>query len=197
MVRSGWLRGGVALCVLVLLAGCALGPRVRTDHDPEADFAQYRSWAFYQPLAMEQSGYTSYLTEQIRRSIRREMETRGYVYDEASPDLRVNFQGVVRERTDVYSVPRMDVQYFYSYRARAYYAVPFWYDGAEVREYTEGTLTVDLVDARRNRMVWTGSAIGRVVQRAPQERAAAADRAIAAIFARFPHRAGSAGGTAR
>ncbi|WP_410971001.1 DUF4136 domain-containing protein, partial [Salmonella sp. SAL04269] len=80
---------------------------MRTDHDPDADFARYRSWAFYQPLAMEQSGYTSYLTEQIRRSVRREMEARGYVYDEAAPDLRVNFQGVVRERTDVYSVPRM------------------------------------------------------------------------------------------
>lgn len=180
------------LVLLALLSACAMGPRVRTDHDPDADFARYRSWAFYQPLAMEQSGYTRYLTEQIRRSVRREMEARGYVYDEAAPDLRVNFQGVVRERTDVYSVPRMDVGYFYSYRHRAYFGVPFWYDEAQVRQYTEGTLTVDLVDARRNHLVWTGAAIGRVTQRTPQERAAAADRAIAAVFARYPYRAGSA-----
>ncbi|WP_242003040.1 DUF4136 domain-containing protein [Vulcaniibacterium tengchongense] len=177
---------------LLLLAACATGPRVRTDMDPEADFSRYRSWAFYQPLAMEESGYTSYLTERIRAAVRREMTARGYVHDERSPDLRINFQGVVREKTDVYTVPRTDIQYFYSYRARTYVGVPVWYDEAQVSHYREGTLTLDVVDAARNRLVWTGDAIGRVVQRTPQERAEAADQAVAAIFARYPFRAGGA-----
>ena len=183
-----WL---LAACSLVILAGCATGPRITTDADPEADFARYRSWAFYQPIAMEQSGYSTFMTERIRADVRREMEARGYTYDEQSPDLRVNFQGVVQEKTDVYSVPRSDVQYFYSYRARSYYAVPFWYDETQVNQYTEGTLTIDLVDAARNRLVWTGAAIGRVTRKAPQERAMEIDRAIGEIFLRYPYRAGS------
>jgi hypothetical protein len=181
----------LGIVALLLLAACATGPRVRTDFDPEADFARYRSYAFYQPLAMEEVGYTSYLTDRMKAGIRREMEARGYVFDEASPDLRVNFQGVVREKTDVYSVPRSDVHYFYSYRSRRYFGVPVWYDEAQVSQYSEGTLTVDLVDAARNRLVWTGAAIGRVTQKSPQERAAEADRAIGAIFLQFPYRAGS------
>ncbi|HZH44335.1 MAG TPA: DUF4136 domain-containing protein [Lysobacter sp.] len=197
MIRRSLVRLWLLVLAAVLLVGCTTGPRVRTDFDPEADFARYRTWNFYQPLAMEQAGYTSYLTEQIRSSIRREMDARGYVYSEQSPDLRINFQGVIRERTDVYSVPRMDLHYFYSYRHRAYFGMPFWYDHTEVNRYTEGTLTVDLVDAQRNRMVWTGAAIGRVVQRAPQQRAAEADRAIAAIFAKYPYRAGSGAPAAR
>lgn len=183
-----WL---LAACSLAILAGCATGPRITTDADPEADFARYRSWAFYQPIAMEQSGYSTFMTERIRADVRREMEARGYTYDEQSPDLRVNFQGVVQEKTDVYSVPRSDVQYFYSYRARSYYAVPFWYDETQVNQYTEGTLTIDLVDAARNRLVWTGAAIGRVTRKAPQERAMEIDRAIGEIFLRYPYRAGS------
>lgn len=183
-----WL---LAACSLAILAGCATGPRITTDADPEADFARYRSWAFYQPIAMEQSGYSTFMTERIRADVRREMEARGYTYDEQSPDLRVNFQGVVQEKTDVYSVPRSDVQYFYSYRARSYYAVPFWYDQTQVNQYTEGTLTIDLVDAARNRLVWTGAAIGRVTRKAPQERAMEIDRAIGEIFLRYPYRAGS------
>lgn len=183
-----WL---LAACSLVVLAGCVTGPRVRTDFDPEADFSRYETWAFYEPIAMEESGYSTFITERIKSDVRREMEARGYTYDETSPDLRVNFQGVIEEKTDVYSVPRTDIHYFYSYRARAYFAVPFWYDQTQVNQYTEGTLTIDLVDAERNRLVWTGAAIGRVRERTPQERAVAIDRAIAEIFMRYPYRAGS------
>ena len=184
------LLAGLALAAL--LSACATGPRVRTDADPAADFSKYATYAFYEPLAMEQSGYTTYLSDRIKTSVRREMEARGYRFDPEDPDLQVNFQGVIRERTDVYNVPRSDVQYFYSYRARRYFAVPVWYDETRVNDYTEGTLTVDLVDAERNHLVWTGDAIGRVTQRSPQERGAAADEAIAAIFREFPYTAASA-----
>lgn len=182
----------VVVLVAALLAACATGPRVRTDYDPEADFGRYRSWGFYKPIAMEESGYSTWISDRIKDNVRREMEARGYRYDEQAPDLLVNFQGIVRERTNVWSVPRTDYHWFYSYRRRAYFAVPFWYDETQVSQYTEGTLTVDLVDAARNRMVWTGAAIGRVVQRSPQEKAAEIDRAISAIFAQYPYGAGSA-----
>jgi len=177
----------VALVLVSVLAACTTGPRVRIDADPSADFSQYRTWGFYQPLAMEQSGYSSYLSDQIKASVRRAMDSRGYRFSADKPDLLVNFQGVIRERTDVYDVPRSDIQYFYSYRARAYYAYPVWYDETRVNQYTEGTLTIDLVDAARNRLVWNGDAIGRVTQKTAQQRAVSADQAITAIFARYPY----------
>lgn len=185
------LRWLLAAGLLALLSACATGPTVRTDHDPEADFSRYRSWAFYQPIAMEESGYSTYLTDRIKADVRREMDARGYTYDPASPDLRVNFQGIVQDKTDVYSVPQSDYQVYYSYRARRYFAVPVWYDQTIVNRYREGTLTVDLVDAGRNRLVWTGAAIGRVVRQTPEERMQEADEGIAEIFRRYPYRAGS------
>ena len=176
-----------ALALAALLGACATTPRIVAEGDPQADFSRYRSYAFYQPVAMEQSGYSTYLTTRIRDAIRREMEARGYAYDEASPDLRVNFQGLVRERTDVYSIPRSDTHFYYNYWARSYVAVPFWYDETQVRQYTEGTLSIDLVDARRNHLVWTGAAIARVTQKTAQERSDEADAAVHAIFLRFPY----------
>ncbi len=183
-----WL---VAALALVVLAACATGPRVRTDYDPGANFAQYRTWGWYSPIAMEQSGYSSWISERIKANVQREMEARGYRYDAKSPDLKVNFQAVVQERSDVYTMPRSDIAWLYSYRARSYVAVPVWYDEATVSRYTEGTLTVDLVDAAKNRMVWTGDAIGRVVRRNPEQRAADIDASVAAIFAKYPYSAGS------
>lgn len=181
-----WLA---ALSLLLLLSACTSGPTVRIDADPGADFSGYRTWAFYEPIAMEANGYTSHTSERVRAAVAREMESRGYRYDASAPDLKVNFQGLVQDRADVYTVPRTDWQYIYSYRARSYVAVPVWYDQAQVSRYREGTLTVDLVDAGANRLVWTGSAIGRIPgKQTPDQRAAAVDEAVAAVFAQYPHR---------
>lgn len=186
-----FLSAGLFAGLCLLLAACATGPQVRTDADPQANFAQYRTWGWYEPIAMEESGYSTWISERMKSNIQREMEARGYRYDATAPDLRVNFQGVVSERADVYSMPRHDIQYFYDYRARRYFAVPVWYDETRVSQYTVGTLTVDLVDARRNHLVWTGDAVGRVVSREPARRIAEIDAAIGAIFARYPFQAGS------
>lgn len=184
------LLAAVAACVV--LAACATGPRVRTDYDPTASFAQYKTWGWYTPIAMEQAGYSSWISERIKANVQREMESRGYRYDATSPDLKVNFQAVVQERTSVYSMPRSDVAWAYSYRARSYVAVPVWYDEAVVNNYTEGTLTIDLVDGGKNRMVWTGDAIGRIgTRRTPEERAADVDASVAAIFSKYPYSAGN------
>ena len=186
-----FVRWIFAVAAIALLAACATGPRVRTDHDPTADFSQYRTWGFYSPIAMEQAGYSSWISERIKDDVRREMESRGYRYTDTAPDLQVNFQGIVEDKTDVYSTPRSDVQFFYSYRRNAYVAMPVWYDETQVSRYRQGTLTVDLVDAKRNRMVWTGAAIGRVVQKTPEQKMAEIDQAITSIFAQYPHRAGA------
>lgn len=185
---SRWL---FVLLATALLAACATGPQVRTDYDPTANFSQYRTWSFYSPIAMEESGYSTWISDRIKDNVRREMDARGYRYVAEGSDLQVNFQGVVQDRTDVWTMPRADTQWFYNYRRKAYVAVPVWYDDTQVSRYREGTLTVDLVDARRNRMVWTGAAIGRVVKKTPDEKMAEVDEAINAIFLQYPHRAGT------
>ncbi|MFC4726656.1 DUF4136 domain-containing protein [Coralloluteibacterium thermophilus] len=191
---SRWLARGAVLVLVALLAACATGPSIRTEVDPQADFSRYRSFAFYSPLAMDREGYSSFSTQRVKDATRREMEARGYVYDEANPDLWVNINAYLQERTDVYSMPTVDYAYYYSYRARGYFAVPYWRDRTQVTRYTEGTLNVDIVDVAQNRLVWEGVSVGRVANtRSPDERAARLDQSIAEIFAQYPFRAGSAG----
>lgn len=186
------LAAGAVLTATLGLTACATGPSVRTDHDPTANFAQYQTWGYYQPIAMEQSGYSSWISERIRADVQKEMEARGYHFAASGADLLVNFQGVVEDKTAVWSVPRSDVQWFYSYRSRAYFAVPVWYDETQVSSYKEGTLTVDLVDGKRNRMVWTGSASSTVrSKQKPEQKLAEIDAAITGIFAKYPHKAGA------
>jgi len=176
---------------VLLLAACATGPRITSDVDPSANFSQYRTFAFYSPLAIEGQGYATLTSGRTKDAARRQLESRGYVYDEKSPDLWVNLNAYMQEKTDVVTIPEVDYDYYYSYRARRYVSVPYWRDRTDVYKYTEGTLNVDLVDAKQNRLVWTGVAVGRVGRAKPEERGARIDAAVADIFLRYPYRAGS------
>jgi hypothetical protein len=187
-----FVRAVVVAFATLLLAACATGPRITTDADPQAEFSRYRSFAFFEPLALESRGYTTLLSARLKDEVRRQMEARGYVYDAASPDLRVNLNAFVEEKTDVVSVPDVDYGWYYSYRARAYVGVPIWYDRAQVVRYAEGTVNVDLVDAREKRLVWEGVAVGSAAGRTPAERRERAGASVAKIFEAFPHRAAGA-----
>jgi len=98
----------------LLLTACATGPRVSTDSDPQADFARYRTFAFHQPLAIETRGYSTLLSAQLKDEARKQMESRGYVYDEAAPDLRVNLNAFVEEKANVVAIPDVDFGWYYS-----------------------------------------------------------------------------------
>lgn len=175
--------------LVLALAGCATGPKISSEVDPEADFGSYRSFGFYAPLALEKEGYATPTTDRIKAAARAQMESRGYVFSAEQPDLWVNLNAYMQEKTDVSTIPTVDYSYYYSYRARSYFAVPYWRDRTDVRQYTEGTLNVDLVDRVKNRLVWEGIAVGRVSKVKPEERGARIDSALSEIFARFPYRA--------
>ncbi len=190
-----WL---LAALLMGLLAACATGPRVSTDSDPRVDFSAYRTFSFYSPLAIEDKGYASLVSARMKAAARAEMEARGYRYTETDPDLWLNINAYMQRRTDVNTIPDVDYAYYYSYRYRGYVAVPYWRDRTTVHRYTEGTMNIDLVDARRNALVWEGIAVGRVTRnQSAEQRDAAIDSTIGAIFAQYPHRAGTTGTTAQ
>lgn len=189
-VPAGAIR--LALLLLVaLLAGCATGPRITTDSDPSADFARYRTFAFYEPLAVETKGYGTPSSQRMKAAARREMEARGYVYDEARPDLLVNINAYINERQDVISVPQLQQRVYYNYRYNAYVTGAYWVNRTDVYNYTEGTLNIDVVDAARKQLVWEGIAEGRMANTKPAVRNTRIDSTIAEIFAQYPHRAGT------
>jgi Domain of unknown function (DUF4136) len=182
----------IAAFVLLLAACASSGPRITSQADPQADFGTYRTFAFYAPLALESGGYATPTSERIKAATRAQMESRGYVYRADQPDVLVNINGNLQERTDVSTVPSMDYARYYGYRGRGMYAVPVWTEQTRVSQYTEGTLNIDLVDRAQNRLVWEGIAVGRVNKNVkPEERAVRIDAAVADIFAKFPYRAGS------
>ena len=181
----------LVLLLVVLLAGCATSPRISTDSDPSADFSRYRTFAFYEPQAAETKGYATPSSKRMKSAARREMESRGYVYDEARPDLLVNINAYINDRQDVISTPQLQYRTYYNYRFNSYVSTAFWTDRTDVYTYSEGTLNVDLVDAVAKQLVWEGVAVGRMANTKPAQRDTRIDSTLGEIFARYPHRAGT------
>jgi hypothetical protein len=165
--------------------GCSTVAEIQTQADSSADFSHYRSFAFFQPLGTDKEGYASLLSLHLREAARRELEARGYRYEEKDPDLLVNFNAETREKTSTTSSPHLG---YYSYWGH-WHGVWTHYDMTTTR-YEEAILRVDLIDARKKQTVWEGSAKGMLTQQARKYPGASAMQALADIFRHYPHRSG-------
>ena len=183
MTRLKTLAGHLTvLASLTLLLSCASSPNTVSNIDPDADFSQYRTFGFFDPLATDETGDESIVSSFLKVAMSQQMVQRGFGYSEA-PDLMVNFYIHSKEKIRSRSVPTMGG--YYGYRD------PFLYDPwpayqTEIDQYTEGTLNIDVVDAKAKKLIWEGTVSGRVTNRDIENLEETIDEAVAAIMADFP-----------
>ena len=181
-------RNGVVVLLAIMLTACGSAPRIETMQAPGADLTAYQSFAFVDPLGTDRAGYASLISQQLKFSTRRELELLGLNHvDEASEaDLLVNFHAHLDERirTRTVSDPYMGPT-FYDYRYGFYSPWPAYTTHTEIQQYSEGTLVVDLIDARTNEMVWEGSARNTVTEKTRRDAALVIDDAVARMFKQF------------
>lgn len=187
------LRYLSVLMLIGVLSACSNTPIIKSDYDVNANFASYRTYSFMEPLSTDRAGYTTLLTERLKRAANFQMESRGYVYSPVEPDLLVNFQSHISNRSEyVQPPPPMMMWGFnsFGYQGNLYNNWPGYAFGPSVIQYSEGVLHVDLIDAKRRQLVWegTGSSVLGNVQTAASSNAI--DSLMSAIFARFPFVAG-------
>jgi hypothetical protein len=174
-----------SLVCLLLVTGCATGPTIRSNVDPGANFNGFRTFSFFQPLSTDREGYQSLISQQLIASAQRELEARGLTRDDSKPDLLVNFSADLDQRLRITQTPAPVSSSFNRHRHGLYSTWPT-YQRTEVRQYTQGTLGVDVVDAARRQLVWEGFAIGRVTQRTTDNLGPVLNDAVVEIFREFP-----------
>jgi len=175
-----------ALVFAVLwLAACSTTPKPRSDYDPSADFSQYRTYSFVSMTGTDQAQYQTLISQHFKKALRREMESRGYVYDENAPDLLVNFNARLDDKIKVSSYPSSGMYYGY----RGYGAWGGYGSYTDVRQYTQGTVNIDLVDAKRQQLVWEGVVVGTVREDVMENLGPRIDAVVTLIMAEYPFRA--------
>ncbi len=153
------VRSLVSLLVLVLGA-CAVTPQVDVVRDPGAAFSRFATFMFHAPLHTDRSsGEGTVLSQRLRVLAERELTARGCKPVAADADLEINFFVETRERIE--SVADDEWGFHYGYWGQPF---GYWsgYRDPRVRQYTLGTLHLDVVDTARRQLVWEAVASDRV-----------------------------------
>lgn len=183
----------VAVAAVVLFASGCSGNKIRSDYDPGADFAQYKTYNFFDDAGPDSTNYQSFFSQYMVAAISREMEARGYVKS-SDPDLLVNFNARLQDKTDVRTTPAPTMGMgYYGYRG-GFYDPWMGYGYAtetHVSQYTEGTFNIDLVDARRKKLVWEAVAVGRITDDVLENLEQRVNEGVPKFFDTYPFIAGS------
>ena len=175
-----------SLAIVILLAGTlsfteAHAQKTSAGYDKSANFSSYKTFMFPEiPGARN-----PFVNEMIMTAITRELTARGLTRVDANPDLRVSYLAAAGFDLHVGSVSfGVAVNPVYSG------VVPH---GSASWDVTTGTLVIDLLDNKTDRIVFRGTAKD-VLQRAPSVDPAAdakivskpINKGIAKIFKKYP-----------
>ncbi|MCC7054370.1 MAG: DUF4136 domain-containing protein [Gemmatimonadaceae bacterium] len=131
-----------------VLAACA-SVSAGADFDPAIRLDQYHSFDWgagdTMPAGDVRLDNNPFFDSRVRAAVELEMAAKGVQRRTTSPDLLVHYHVSVRQRVDVV---RTD-------EARGY-TDPWMRQGSTVVEFDEGTLLLDVADARTKKIVWRG-----------------------------------------
>lgn len=173
----------------LILCGCS-SVRVNSDFDPAADFSAIHTYSWKKVnIQGDALAQNPLLYKSIVGSIDRYLQVKGYQKTEPnSADVLVAIHAGVKEKmrmTDRGAGPR------------GYYADPWYhswrrrgspYDSRiDVSYYTEGTLVIDVVERKKQELIWRGVGTGIVHASFSQEKKAESiDEYVRKILDQFP-----------
>lgn len=179
--------GVVAALASLLLAGCATGPKVRSDAAPDTNFNRYKTFSFMAEPATDKEGYATLVTQHFKTAIRDEMTALGYQYSDNNADLLINFNSNVETRTDVRSTPTTSVHYgYYNYRRGIYAGFPLFANDIDTVRYKYGTVNIDVVDAAKKQLIWEGISEGTLKRSDLEQPKEAIATVVKLIFQQYP-----------
>ena len=165
------MKNTIAAAVALLVTSAVVyAQKVNVDSDPAAPFATYKTYAWVDgtpaPNPLNE--------ERLHMSVDAQLALKGLRMNTTNPDVVVVTHVTTKERQKL-------VVSGFGYG-------PWWGGGlgtANVETYVDGTLVVDLYDAKTKKMVWRGVATATASDK-PTKNAAKMNKALDKMFEKFP-----------
>lgn len=154
----------LSLLGLFILSSCS-SVSVNTDFDKKANFASYKTYA-YTKSSIDKLEISDLDKKRILYAIDDAMPTKGFTKSE-NPDVLISLFTKERERVTMYN--NMGWGYGYGYG--------WGMMGGYNRSYTtlEGTLYLDIVDAKTKELIWQGNGTGYLTTNSEKKEARIAE----------------------
>ncbi len=173
----------VSLFMLSVFIACSPMKVLNTEQGDNVDFSKYKTYSFFEVKASGDTITKGFgeRTAILKDAITKEMEKRGYTQSN-HPDLLINIGVVVRERTQTRTTdfrtdgaPQYIGQRNYSWKS----------EDLIIGHYREGAVSLDIVDAAQNKMVWRGS-VGGIVPHSKSSVQKDAETGMKMLFKKYP-----------
>lgn len=137
-----------------IFTSCGPGIEVSSDYDKSVNFSEYKTFGLYD---VKSSAKVNQLNEdRIIKCVKEEMTKKGLTENDSHPDLLINIATVLKSRRGITASG-----YGYSgfYRPYGYWGYPASTTATiNTYDYKDGSLVIDIIDTKSNKMIWTGSA---------------------------------------
>ena len=178
------------LASLLVAFGCS-SIDTQFDYDPSVDFSGYTSYHLKTDLKIPGDVLQSndFVRQRLYTAIENELKKKGLkVADEANADLIVVTYAGVKDKVNLSSYGYSAGPYYGGYGYHGYYGGSYS-TTTVVTHYNEGTVHIEVMDAKKKALIWKGQGTGVIEQaNSPQEREANVIEAVEEILYQFPPR---------
>lgn len=145
------------IAALFLIVTSCASVRVNSDYDKKVDFSNYKTYAFLK-AGIDKMEVSDLDKKRIMHSVEDVMAIKGFTKSD-TPDLLINLFTNEREQVDVNQF-NAGWGYSWGYGWNPY----FWGGHTAINRYTEGTLFIDLIDAKKKELIWQGEGEGALTK---------------------------------
>ncbi len=156
--------------------------KVYTDRDKDTDISKYSTYTWEPYQAIEKKGanplfYNELNDARIKDAVNRELNKRSLAKVEAHGELVLHYHIILEAKATPVTLDPDEHDYSSHWSRR----------NVDVYQYTEGTLIIDLMDEKQNKIVWRGWIVGVVDASNAANSEEAINKAVKLIFEKFPH----------
>lgn len=160
------MKNQIAKLSMTLLAVITLNScvtvRVASDYDSEANFDQYKTFAFYK-TGIDKAEINDIDKRRILKAIERELIEKGF-QKSSNPDMLVSIFTKSRERVNVWNDPWIG-GWGWGWGGFGWGGFGWGPGWNNVSRSNESTLYIDLIDAGKKELVWQGKGSGYLTQK--------------------------------
>lgn len=178
------------VCLALFFVGCSNKPYVVTDYDTGYDFSALRTFAVVKTRqdSTENILISPFTFSHIHNLLEQEFSQQyQQITGDGAPDFLVHYHIVIEEKLDPGSYDRLYGYGFYG-RGYRYHPSPLFYGTTGgPRIYNQGSLIIDLIDAKTKKPIWRGVSEKRLRSGlTPAQQREILTNAVREILAAFP-----------
>ena len=198
-------RTSLLICASMIVLVACYSPTAnlyQSEKTPGVEFKSYKTYAW---LPTKDTSFTKLASRTtvesaLAQAVSQQLNARGMQFDSLTPDCLFTYSLILTKTYEVRpapppvyapnsnagALPGQYNMYYYVPASTAYYNPDLYEGSMKVATFRDGTLVIDMIDRKTNKIVWRTSAQGKVNEKDRQGVRPTINEVVPAMFKKFP-----------